>query len=84
MPAETTGTKSASAAAGAARQPILIDLGRKKRKSVKRLRRGSGPLMRAVNEAIAEVRSSGTGDASGQDVVIVVREKKRRRSGWGW
>jgi len=81
--AETS--KAASAAAQAERQPILIDLGKKKRKSIKRLRRGSGPLMRAVSDAIAELRASGTADSTGQDIVVIVRERRRRRdSGWGW
>jgi hypothetical protein len=76
--------KAASAAALAERQPILMDLGKKKRKNIKRLRRGTGPLMRAVSDAIAELRSSGTVDA-GQDIVVVVRERRRRRdSGFGW
>jgi hypothetical protein len=79
---ETTVSKSS---ATATKQPVLIDLGKKKKKAVKRLRRGSGPLMRAVNDAVDELRSTGKLDTSGQDVIVVVREKKKRRGGsWGW
>ena len=78
-----TATKTAGTGA-AARQPILIDLGKKKRKSVKKLRRGSGPLMRAVSDAISELQSSGSVDGAGQDVVVIIREKRKRRGGWTW
>lgn len=72
-----------------ARQPILIDLGKRKKKAVKRLRRGSGPLMRTLHDALTELRSSGTLDGTSDGIVVaVVREKKKRRggggSGWGW
>ncbi len=70
--------------AAAGRQPILIDLGKKKKKAVKRLRRGSGPLMRTLHDALEQLQSSGKLDSAGDGLVVaVVREKKKRRGGGG-
>ena len=79
-----TKSEARAASAGSARQPVLIDLGKKKRKNVKKLRRGNGPLMRAVDQALAELRASGRVDNGGQDVIVLVREKRRRRDSWGF
>lgn len=62
--------------------PILIDLGRKKRKAVKKLRKGRGKLMDDIGEVIAELKSEGAVAEGAQVVVVVVREK-RRRPGFG-
>lgn len=57
--------------------PIVVDLGRKRRKQIKQLRRGAGKLMDEVNGCMEELRTAGTVSASAQPVVIVVREKTR-------
>jgi hypothetical protein len=59
--------------------PILIDLGRKKRKAVKKLRKGCGRLMDDIGEVVAGLKSEGTITDGAQVVVVVVREKRRRR-----
>lgn len=65
--------------------PILISLGKKKRKNIKKLRKGRGPLMETIEETMAELKSHNKIQADAQPVVIVVREKRRRRlRGWGW
>jgi hypothetical protein len=61
--------------------PVLIHLGKKKRKRVKKLSRGRGPLMGAIADAVEELRANGKLDASGQDVIVIVREKRRKRRG---
>lgn len=65
--------------------PIIVDLGRKKRKAVKRLRRGTGKLMDQVNVTLQELKNAGTITAGAQPVIIVVRERRRsagRQFGW--
>jgi hypothetical protein len=60
---------------GKNRDVIVVDLGSKPRKQVKRLRKGKGKLMDKVNECISELKSSGTITGTVQPVVIVVKEK---------
>ncbi|MBU0493523.1 MAG: hypothetical protein KKA73_13380 [Chloroflexi bacterium] len=58
---------------------IVIDMGKKKRKDVRRLRKGRGRLMRRLNEAIGDLQQEGVISESSQPIVVVVREKGRRR-----
>ncbi len=67
---------TASAADGTAKSPVIIDLGKRKRKQVKKLRRGEGKLLDDVNGAVAELRTAGTLSADVQPVIVVVREKR--------
>jgi hypothetical protein len=62
--------------------PVIIDLGKKSRKKIKRLRRGEGALMDDVNQAIQELRNANKISASAQPVVVVVREKARSFMNW--
>jgi hypothetical protein len=61
--------------------PVVLDLGKQRRKRVKQLRRGEGRLMDEVNASIEELRTAGAIAADAQAVVIVVREKRRRTRG---
>jgi hypothetical protein len=61
----------------AAKSPIIVDLGKKRRKSVKRLRRGEGKLMDEVNATLQELKNAGTIGAAAQPVIVVVRERSR-------
>lgn len=58
--------------------PIVIDLGKHRRKRVKQLRNGAGPLAEEVNGCLAELRLNGTVSPNAQTVVVVVRERRRR------
>jgi len=64
--------------------PVILDLGRKSRKAVKKLRNGEGKLMFDVERAIEQTRSRLPDDDKGKQVIpiviIVCRKKKRRRS----
>lgn len=60
---------------------MLIDLGSKKRKDVKRLRKGRGRLMGRVVDTVEELKASGEIEADSQVVVVVVKEK-RKKLGW--
>ncbi len=64
--------------------PIIVDLGKRKAKSVKRLRKGKpGRLINEVQECIEELRSNDVISESAQPVVIIVREKPKRKM-WSW
>lgn len=59
--------------------PIVIDLGKKSRKRVRKLRKGkSGRLTDKVTEVIGQMKEAGAIPASAQPVVIIVRERKRK------
>jgi hypothetical protein len=70
-------------------EPIVIDLGKKNRRQVRKLRRGKpGRLMDRVEDALAHLRESGAMAADTQPVVIVIRQRPKRRGGriakaWG-
>ncbi|MCI0459572.1 MAG: hypothetical protein L0Z62_21700 [Gemmataceae bacterium] len=60
---------------GKNKDTIVVDLGRKGRRQIKRLRQGKGKLMDKVNECLNELKASGTISGPVQPVVIVVKEK---------
>jgi|SoiMethySBSTD1v2_1073268.scaffolds.fasta_scaffold93696_2 hypothetical protein len=62
--------------------PLIIDLGKQRRKDVKRLREGSGPLVEEVASCLRELRESGQITRDAQPVVIVVRERKKKKTLW--
>ena len=61
--------------------PILLDLGKQRRKRIKQLRRGAGKLMDEINASIEELRTAGTIGPTTQPVVVLVRQKRRRGRG---
>ena len=63
-----------------AKDPILIDLGRKSRKNINRVRDGEGKLMVEIQDTIDELRTNGTMSESAQPVIIIVREKRSSRA----
>jgi hypothetical protein len=60
--------------------PIVIDLGKHRRKRIKQLRSGNGRLMDEVDGCLEELRAVGTLSGNAQPVVVIVRQKRRRRS----
>ena len=64
---------------GSGNNIIVVDLGKKKRKSVKRLRKGEGKLMDKVQEVVATMREDGS-SAPGDTIVVVVERKMDFRS----
>jgi len=67
-------SESAKAAHG---DPVVVDLGRKKKKQIKQLRQGQGKLMAEVNSCVQELKDSGTISASAQPVIVIVRERQK-------
>jgi len=60
--------------------PIFIDLGKRKRKAIRKLRRGRpGQLMDKIREVMEQLKEGGAVNASAQPVVVVIREKRRRQ-----
>lgn len=60
--------------------PIVIDMGKKTRKQIRKLRKGEpGRLMNRVEEAVEHLRENGVLAASAQPIVVVIKERARRR-----
>jgi hypothetical protein len=77
--ATVTGTEPRPATTAAGEPtPIVLDLGKQRRKRVKELRRGEGKLMAEIIDALEELKLAGTLAASAQPVVIVVQQKRRK------
>ena len=69
-----------NAGAKSGQSPVVIDLGKKRRKSVQRLRKGKpGKLMDKVVETIEHLRGEGVVSAGAQVVVVVIRERRSSR-----
>ena len=64
-------------------RPIIIDLGKKKRKRIRRLKRGRGRLMGDVYDVVDEVKDSLGDEAEGKEFVpvVVIYRRKRKRGG---
>jgi hypothetical protein len=61
--------------------PIVINLGKQRRKRIKDLKRGRGVLMDEVMQTMAQVTGQLGGDANGKvlvPVVLIYREKPKR------
>ena len=61
--------------------PVIIDLGSKKKKAIRRLKRGRGKLMGDVALAIEQVRGASDGDQGGQIVPVILIYKKKKKKG---
>jgi len=64
--------------------PIIVNLGKKKRKVIKRLKRGKGRAMDEVLDVVDQVQANLGAQAEGKvlvPVVIIYRQKQRRFRG---
>ena len=64
--------------------PIIIDIGKKKKTDIKRLRKGKGKLMSDVDNCIQELREAGEITSSVRPVVVVVTQKQTRQRWQPW
>lgn len=66
-------------------QPIVIDLGKVKKKKIRQLKRGCGRLTEEVQRVVAEVGASLGEAADGKLLVplVVVYQQKRKKKGGG-
>jgi len=63
-------------------QPVIIDLGKQKPKSIKALKEGEGPVWQEVLEVMEEVKEMLGEEADGKiliPVVMIYQEKPKRR-----
>jgi hypothetical protein len=63
---------------------VVVDLGKKNAKHVKRLRKGRGKLMDQVQRVVSELNEDEIADAKDVVVVIVERRPKRRPRRMMW
>jgi len=67
--------------------PIILDLGKKKRKVIKALKRGRGRLVDEVAQTLQEVRMGlSPEEAQGKEfvpIVLIYRRKQKKRRGLG-
>jgi len=61
--------------------PIIIDLGKTKRKKARQLKKGRGTLLGDVQDALNEVATSMGEQASGKQLVPVVLLYEKKRKG---
>jgi len=61
--------------------PIVVDLGGRRRKEIKELKRGEGPLVAEVGDVVEQVRAA-LDDLNGTTLVpvVLVYKKKRKRT----
>ena len=81
-PATSVGRSDTTARPSISATPVVVDLGKQRRKRVKQLRRGEGRLMDEINASIEELRIAGGLGADAQPVVVIVREKRRKTRGF--
>jgi Family of unknown function (DUF6200) len=60
--------------------PLIVNLGKKRRKLVRQLLEGEGQLLDEVEDAINELKASGAISATAQPVIVVVRPKPKARN----
>jgi hypothetical protein len=60
--------------------PVILDMGKNSRKSVRRLKKGKpGRLMNRVEEALEHLRENGALAADARPIIIIVREKDKKK-----
>ncbi len=58
---------------------VVADLGSRSKKAIKKLREGNGRLLEDVHELVNQLKADHTVADSAQAVIVVVKEKRRRR-----
>ena len=80
-----TETVPAAHVGGTELPPVVLDLGRTKRKLIRALKKGEGELMEEVAAAVEAVRSNLGAEVEGKVltpvVIIYERRSRRRKSG---
>jgi hypothetical protein len=63
---------------------VIVDLGKRSRKQVKRLKTGRGPLVTEILDCVDELRSEGKIPASAEPVIVVVERRQEEGSWCRW
>lgn len=67
--------------------PIVINLGKTRKKKIRRLKRGTGPLLDEVQQAVAMTRSREGGNIADKvcvPIVLIYEKKRKRTRRWGF
>ena len=65
--------------------PVVVDLGKRGRKAIRRLREGDGKLLAEVVDMVDRLRQDGAVRDNAQLVVVVVRQRRSKAeydAGW--
>jgi hypothetical protein len=60
---------------------VVVDLGRRSKKQIKRLRKGDGRLMDRVEQTVGQLKADQEIDPKSEVVVVVVKQKDKGRKG---
>ena len=72
---QTSETQDTGAQVESNADMIMLDIGKRSRKAIKKLRKGKGKLLRRVNNVVGQLRNSGELKEDAQIVLVVVRER---------
>ena len=76
-----TPTKPATKAAAPQGAITVVDLGRRSKKQIKRLRKGGGRLLDRVEQTVGQLKADQEIDPKSEVVVVVVKQKDKGRKG---
>ena len=74
-----TPTKPAMSAAAPQGAITVVDLGRRSKKQIKRLRKGGGRLLDRVEQTVGQLKADKEIDPKSEVVVVVVRQKDKKK-----
>jgi hypothetical protein len=74
-----TPAKPATRAAAPQGAITIVDLGRRSKKQIKRLRKGQGRLLDRVEQTVDQLKADNEIDAKSEVVVVVVKQKDKRK-----
>jgi len=74
-----TPTKPATSAAAPQGAITVVDLGRRSKKQIKRLRKGGGRLLDRVEQTVGQIKADKEIDPKSEVVVVVVRQKDKKK-----
>ena len=58
--------------------PVVADLGSRRRKDIRKLRQGEGPLLEDAQTLVAQLQADHAIGEGAQAVILVVKERRRR------
>lgn len=80
-----SGAAGSTTASNGTSAPVLVDLGKKRRKHIKLLKRGEGPIIAELADVVEQVRTELGAELAGKTLlpVVLIYEKRLRRSWFG-
>ncbi len=59
--------------------PVILDLGKKSKKQIKKLKSGSGKLMESVQKTLAELEAQSAISDAVQPVIVIIQKKPAKK-----